>query len=155
MEKYGFVRNAAMLKTDYSEDDPSFFIHSSGGMFVCLPDYYTNYYTNRSRHTSSNSMGGASRYNSTVTTANQLGIKAPLLNTKHQVMRTHSEHTSANTPASFQYSASNAKQQDVSDPRSIPANQHHNPSTVSNYLLSMQNRIIPCLQVNASPSQSV
>ena len=44
-----------MVKSLDSDDDPTFFIHSSGGMFVCLPNYYGNYYTSRSRHTSSNS----------------------------------------------------------------------------------------------------
>jgi hypothetical protein len=42
LEKFGFVRNASVVKTLYSDDDPSFFIHSSGGMFVCLPNYYGN-----------------------------------------------------------------------------------------------------------------
>ena len=53
--RFGFVRNSAIVKTLHSDDDSSFFIHSSGGMFVCLPNYYANYYTSRSRHTSANS----------------------------------------------------------------------------------------------------
>lgn len=122
LEKYGFVRNAAMLTIDYSVDDPSFFIHSSGGMFVQLPNYYTNYYTNRSRHTSSNSMGGTSHYSShsTVTTANPAGLKTPMLNLKHQIVRTFSDDTNATTPSthntspSFYNPATNLKQ-DVSD----------------------------------------
>ncbi len=66
--RFGFVRNSAIVKTLHSDDDSSFFIHSSGGMFVCLPNYYANYYTSRSRHTSANST-------STVTkaTISQLG----------------------------------------------------------------------------------
>jgi len=55
-----------------SDEDPTFFIHSSGGMFVNLPNYYTNYYTSRSRHTSSNS-------NSSVTTTTPNKSIKPML----------------------------------------------------------------------------
>ena len=53
--RFGFVKNAAVVKTLHSDDDPTFFIHCSGGMFVCLPNYYTNFNTSRSRHGSANS----------------------------------------------------------------------------------------------------
>lgn len=55
MFRFGFVRNASVVKSLHSDEDPTFFIHSSGGMFLCLPNYYGNYSTSRSRHTSSNS----------------------------------------------------------------------------------------------------
>ena len=71
LEKFGFVRNAAMVKTAFSDEDPTFFIHSSGGMFVCLPNYYANYCTNRSRHTSSNSTSSV-----TTTTASSVAKSA-------------------------------------------------------------------------------
>lgn len=43
LEKFGFVRNSSVVKTLLSDDDQTFFIHSSGGMFVLVPNYYANY----------------------------------------------------------------------------------------------------------------
>lgn len=63
--RFGFVRNAAITKTFLSDEDPLFFIHSSGGMFVYIPNYYNNY-SIRSRHTSAN----ANAMNSSITTNN-------------------------------------------------------------------------------------
>jgi hypothetical protein len=51
LEKFGFIRNAAITKQHNSDDDATFFIHSSGGMFVSIPNYYAHY-TGRSRHPS-------------------------------------------------------------------------------------------------------
>ena len=54
LERFGFIRNAAITKEDTtkkSEQDATFFIHSSGGMFVLIPNSYANY-TGRSRHSS-------------------------------------------------------------------------------------------------------
>ncbi len=53
LERFGFVRNAAITKQHNSDDDATFFIHSSGGMFVLIPNYYATY-TGRSRHASQN-----------------------------------------------------------------------------------------------------
>lgn len=53
LEKFGFIRNAAAVKTLPSDDDQTFFIHASGGMFVLIPNYY-NQYSGRSRHSSAN-----------------------------------------------------------------------------------------------------
>jgi hypothetical protein len=41
-----------MVKSLSSDDDSTFFLHSSGGMFVCIPNYYSDY-SSRSRHASS------------------------------------------------------------------------------------------------------
>lgn len=43
----------AITKTFLIDEDLFFFVHSSGGMFVYIPNYYNNY-SIRSRHTSSN-----------------------------------------------------------------------------------------------------
>ncbi len=51
LERFGFVRNAAITKQYNCDDDTTFFIHSSGGMFVMVPNYYGNL-TGRSRHPS-------------------------------------------------------------------------------------------------------
>ena len=51
LERFGFIRNAAITKQHNSDDDATFFIHSSGGMFVSIPNYYAHY-TGRSRHPS-------------------------------------------------------------------------------------------------------
>ncbi|CAF0810999.1 unnamed protein product [Brachionus calyciflorus] len=53
LEKFGFIRNAAVVKNLFSDEDATFFIHASGGMFVYIPNYYNNY-SNRSRHPSAN-----------------------------------------------------------------------------------------------------
>lgn len=53
LEKFGFIRNSAVVKSVFTEEDHTFFIHASGGMFVQIPNYYNNY-SNRSRHPSSN-----------------------------------------------------------------------------------------------------
>jgi hypothetical protein len=52
LERFGFVRNASIVKQLNSDEDPTFFIHCSGAMFVLIPNYYGNY-TARSRHASS------------------------------------------------------------------------------------------------------
>ena len=52
--RYGFIRNAAILKNHNQEEDLPMFIHSSGGMFVSIQNHYNNY-SMRSRHASSNS----------------------------------------------------------------------------------------------------
>lgn len=36
LEKFGFIRNAAITKQHNSDEDSTFFIHCSGGIFVCL-----------------------------------------------------------------------------------------------------------------------
>lgn len=53
LEKFGFIRNAAIVKNLFTDEDATFFIHASGGMFVHIPNYYNNY-SNRSRHPSAN-----------------------------------------------------------------------------------------------------
>ena len=50
--RFGFVRNTSMVKSLLNDEDSTFFLHSSGGMFVCIPNYYNNY-SSRSRHSSS------------------------------------------------------------------------------------------------------
>lgn len=60
LEKFGFIRNSAVVKSVFSEEDHTFFIHASGGMFVQIPNYYNNY-SNRSRHPSSNTFVDQSR----------------------------------------------------------------------------------------------
>ena len=64
--RFGFVRNAALFKSLYSDDDQMFFIHSSGGMFVCIPNYHAGYEQNRSRHTSSNSTNSVTTTTSSI-----------------------------------------------------------------------------------------
>lgn len=56
LERFGFVRNASIVKQLNSDEDPIFFIHNCGAMFVLIPNYYGNY-TARSRHASSVSNG--------------------------------------------------------------------------------------------------
>ena len=62
LEKFGFVRNASIVKNVGSDEDPVLFIHSSGGMFVCIPNYY-NSFSIRSRHTSANANSKNSKLN--------------------------------------------------------------------------------------------
>ena len=51
LERFGFLRNASIIKQMHSDEDLSFFIHSSGAAFVLIPNYYANYKA-RSRHPS-------------------------------------------------------------------------------------------------------
>ena len=51
LERFGFIRNAAIIKNHCSDDDSVFFIHSTGGMFSQIPHYYS-IYCGRSRHPS-------------------------------------------------------------------------------------------------------
>ena len=51
--RFGFIRNTAIVWTKSTEEDPFMFIHSSGGMFVLVSDFLNNF-SSRSRHASSN-----------------------------------------------------------------------------------------------------
>ncbi len=58
MEKFGFLRNAAIVKTfdpkDPKDEESVHFIHCTGGMFVLIPNYTSSYLGIRSRHSSAN-----------------------------------------------------------------------------------------------------
>ena len=52
LERFGFIRNAAIIKHYNSEDDTTFFIHSSGGMFCMIPNYYSTFSGRKKEQTS-------------------------------------------------------------------------------------------------------
>ena len=58
LEKFGFLRNAAIVKTfdpkDPKDEESVHFIHCTGGMFVLIPNYTSSYLGMRSRHSSAN-----------------------------------------------------------------------------------------------------
>ena len=58
LEKFGFIRNAAIVKTfdpkDPRDEESVHFIHATGGMFVLIPNYSSSYLGIRSRHSSAN-----------------------------------------------------------------------------------------------------
>jgi hypothetical protein len=95
LEKFGFVRNAAIVKTldlkDPKDEDPVHFIHSTGGMFVQIPNYSSSYLSFRSRHTSANTQQQSSSNNeasATNKTSFQNPIKLDTINENQNHMMT-------------------------------------------------------------------
>jgi hypothetical protein len=54
--RFGFVRNAAVTKSHLtqSDEDQPFFVHSTGGMFCLIPNYYLKFISKNSNSTNQN-----------------------------------------------------------------------------------------------------
>lgn len=136
------MRNAAIVKTfdpkDPKDEESIHFIHSTGGMFVLIPNYSSSYLGIRSRHSSANTAAAATLSNA----KGDEGVSKLFENTLDPAApkSTQSPQASYHTPSASISSSSSSLNPVKLDTISESNDGPDAPTTANTTLMSMQKR---------------